>query len=74
MVELLATQEEHFVIVCNNVTSHVDAPNIRGRGFLMYLPKYSPFLNTCEMAGSSLKAALKRRLTEPVLQQEIPGI
>ena len=71
LVELLATQEEQFVILCDNATSHVNAPNIRGHGSVRYLPKYSPFLNACEMAGSSLKAALKRRLTEPVVQQEI---
>ena len=32
---------------------------------------YSPFLNATEYAGSSLKADLKRRLTNPVLQAEI---
>ena len=30
----------------------------RARWATPYLPKYSPFLNSCEMAGSVLKAAL----------------
>lgn len=71
MVELLEFQEDHFVILCDNAPAHVDAPNVGNFGYIKYLPKYSPFLNACEMAGSSLKAAIKRRLTEPSVQQEI---
>ena len=71
LAELLAFEEDPFVILCDNAPSHSNAPSIGEQGQLRYLPKYSPFLNACEMAGSSLKAALKRRLSEPGIQLEI---
>ena len=38
---------------------------------LKFLPKYSPFLNAAEMAGSCVKAFAKRRLSEPSVQAEL---
>ena len=44
---------------------------IKGQGEIMYLPKYSPFLNMTEMAGSCVKASLKRVMSTPEARQEI---
>ena len=69
--ELLQYNEEPYMILCDNVRSHLNYPNFGDQGEIRYLPKYSPFLNSCKMASSALKAALKRKLMEPAIQQEI---
>ena len=71
LVELMAILDEDHVIVCDNARAHNNPPNLGDHAEIHFLPRYSPFLNTCEMAGSALKAAIKRRLTEPEIQQEI---
>ena len=68
IVALLALQEL-FVILCDNAPSRIDAPSVGPYDYASYLPKYSPFLNACEMAGSVFEAALKRRLTKPVQRE-----
>lgn len=71
LAELLRYNDDPYVLLCDSVSSHLNAPNFGDQGQLKYLPKYSPFLNACEMAGSCLKAAVKRKTTEPAVQQEI---
>ena len=71
LAQLLMYNDEPYILLCYNVSSHGDVPNFGDQGDLKYLPKYSLFLNPCEMAGSCLKAAVKRRLTEPDVQREI---
>ena len=71
LAELLRYNDDPYVLLCDSVSSHLNAPNFGDQGQLKYLPKYSPFLNACEMAGSCLKAAVKRQMTEPAVQQEI---
>lgn len=38
---------------------------------IVKLPRYSPYLNGYEIAGSFVKAAIKRKLSEPAIQHEI---
>lgn len=71
LAELLRYNDDEYVLLCDNVRSHLNAPNFGDQGTLKYLPKYSPFINACEMAGSCLKAAVKQKLSEPAIQQEI---
>ena len=59
------------IVFCDNIRSRLNTSNFGDQGTLRYPPRYSPFLNACEMAGSCLKAASKRRLTEVTVQQEI---
>ena len=40
-------------------------------GYVRYLPKFSPFINACEFAGSCLKTAVKQKLTETFVQPEL---
>ena len=63
LAELLATQDEEFVVICDNARAHNNPPN--------FLPRYSPFLNVCEMAGSTLKATIKCLLMDPEMEQKI---
>ena len=74
LMELAAlhrVQEEQFFVLCDNARAHGNAPNMGDQAEVVYLPKYAPYLNACEMAGSCLKAAIKQCLTEPNIQQEI---
>ena len=64
--QLLMYNDESYVVLCDNATSHRNIPFFGEQGDVRYLPKYSPFL-----AGSVLKAAVKRRITEPAIQREI---
>ena len=68
----LQVLEEPFIVLCDNVSSRRNMPeDVLVNGEIHYLPKYSPFLNACETAGSVVKAAVKRRMTEPDVQREI---
>jgi transposase len=69
--ELLMYDGEEYIILCDNASCHLNAPHLGDHCRLMYLPKYAPYLNACEMAGSCLKAAAKRRLGEADVQAEI---
>ena len=71
LAELLCVHEEPFFVLCDNACAHHDAPNMGDQGEVVYLPKYAPYLNACEMAGSCLKAAIKRNLTEPETPKEL---
>ncbi len=67
--ELLS--EHEAVIICDNCQAHKNAPTLSDNHELRYLPRYSPFLNCAEMAGSQLKATVKRKLSEPNLRLEM---
>ena len=70
--QILTFNEEPSVILFDNARAHGNLPNVGERHIeLKYLPKYSPFLNMCEMAGSCLKSALKRRIADPIIQEEV---
>lgn len=71
--ELMAIVNGNYVVLCDNARPHMDAPGFgnQQQGYLRHLPTNSPFLNACEMAGSCLKAAVKRSLSEPHIQAEI---
>ena len=60
LAELLRYNNDEYVLLCDNVPSHLNAPNFGDQGTLKYLPKYSPFINACDMAGSCLEAAVKQ--------------
>lgn len=69
--ELLA-DEQDVVILIDNAPAHADAEfELPQHQLLRRLPKYSPFLNMTELANSALKAAVKRQLTDPVVQARI---
>ena len=69
--QLLQILNGNYVVLRNNARPHLNPPNFGDRGVIRYLPKFSPFLNACEFAGSCLKAAVKRKLTEPLVQREL---
>lgn len=71
LAELLLFTDNPYVLLLDNASSHLNVPNFGDQGQIIYLPKYSPFLNACEMAGSCLKAAVKRQLSDPAIQREI---
>ena len=68
LAELMRFTDDNYVVLCDNARPHHNSPNF---GTIRYLPTYSPFINACEAAGSCLKAAVKRRLSEPLVQREI---
>lgn len=64
--------EDELQILIDNASAHNDAEEqVTHSHEIKRLPKYSPFINMCELANSALKADLKRRLTDPVNQQRI---
>lgn len=69
--QLLQILDENYVVLCDNARPHLNSANFGDQGMIRYLPKFSPFMNACEFAGSCLKAAVKRKLTEPQIQEEI---
>ena len=48
-----------------------DPPALSEGNEIRHLPTYSPFINPAEMAGSCVKAAMKRILSDPTIQTEI---
>ena len=68
---MLHYNDEPYVLLCDNVSSHVNPVNFGDQGEIMCLPKYSPFLNVAETAGSCVKASSKRVMATPEVQQEI---
>ena len=71
LMEISALLDEPFVMLCDNARPHTNPP-VMGHGQeVRFLPRYSPFLNATEMAGSCLKAAIKRRMAEPHVQREL---
>ena len=71
LAEFMRFFDEDYVAICDNVPSNRQVPNFGEQGTLRYLPRYSPFINACEIAGSCLKAVVKQRLVEPGVQREI---
>ncbi len=55
IAQLMQINDIPFVVLCDNVASHKNMPNFGDQGFIKYLPKYSPFLNACEMADLARK-------------------
>ena len=76
--EIDALMDEPFVLLMDNVRCHSDPPDLNEGHQIRFLPKYSPYLNAAEMAGSCVKAAAKRRLSDPIIQVELqtaePGL
>ena len=65
---------EPVYIIYDNARPHVRAQlpdGMHPRINLKLLPPYSPFLNPTEMAHSAFKAAVKRDLGRPEMQQRI---
>ena len=69
--EMLQYNAEPYILLRDNVTSHLNSVNFEDQGEIMYLTKYSPFLNMAEMAGSCVKASLKRVMATPGVQKVI---
>ena len=69
--EVDALVENSFSLLLDNARPHSDPPRMAEHHEFRFLPKYSPFLNAAEMAGSCVKAAAKRRLSEPSIHQEL---
>ena len=64
--------EDELQILIDNATAHNNAEEQSAYLHeIKRLPKYSPFINMCELANYALKAEVKRRLTDPVNQQRI---
>ena len=63
--EMLRHKDELYVLVCDNMSSHLNPVNFGDQGEIMYLLKYSPILNMVEMAGSCVKPSLKRLMATP---------
>ena len=65
---------EPVVLIYDNARPHVRArlpPDVDPAIQLKRLPPYSPFLNFCENAHSAFKAAVKRDVARPEIQQTI---
>jgi transposase len=71
LLELESLIDEPFTVLCDNAKPHGDPPVLAPHHQLLFLPRYSPFLNTAERAGSSMKSAVKRFLSTPVIQAEL---
>lgn len=71
LMEISVLLNEPCVILIDNAKPHHGVPRLDDGQEVRFLPRYSPFLNAAEMAGSALKAAVKQRLTEPAVQMEI---
>ena len=69
--EIDALLTEPFVLLFDNARPHISPPRMAENHEVRNLPKYSPFLNPAENAGSCVKAAVKRRLSEPSVQNEL---
>ena len=69
--EMLQYNDKSCVLLCDNVSFHLNPVNFGDQGEVMYLPKYFPFLNMAEMADSCVKASLKRVMATPEVRQEI---
>ena len=66
--ELDTILPENRLLLLDNARPHLNYAGISDNHEFRYLPKYSPFLNMTEMAGSCLKVAVKRRLSELAVQ------
>jgi transposase len=69
--ELEVLVDSSFVLMCDNARPHNNGHMDNTNHDLSYLPRYSPFINCAERAGSAVKAAVKRELSEPGIQIEI---
>lgn len=69
--ELVNFHNADSVFILDNARAHGDLPNLGDQHQTRFLPKYSPFLNQCEMAGSCVKSAVKRRINDPDIRVEI---
>ena len=58
--ETLQYNDEPCVLLCDNVSSHLNPVSFGDQGEIMHLPKYSPFLSMAEIIGSCAKASLKK--------------
>ena len=63
--------DEDVILLLDNARPHLKLPQLLTENHeIRYLPKYSPFLNVAEYAGSALKAAVKRAISDPQVQRE----
>lgn len=70
--EIDALVEEPFYLLCDNAACHGDPPEMNDEEHeIVRLPRFSPYLNAAEYAGSCLKSHVKQRLSDPSIQQEI---
>lgn len=71
ITELETLVDMSFTLLCDNARPHVNVATVLENHTIHYLPRYSPFLNCAEMAGSCMKSCAKRALTDPVIQAEL---
>jgi hypothetical protein len=71
LLELEYLSDEPFTVLCDNARPHGNSAIWDPNHQLRYLPRYSPFLNMAERAGSSMKSAVKRYLSAPEVQAEL---
>lgn len=70
--ELEALVPSPFILICDNARPHGDEDEgMEPQHHLHFLPRYSPFLNCAERAGSAMKSVVKKRLSDPLVQAEI---
>lgn len=69
--EVGALVDDEFTLIVDNARPHGNVNFGRPDQKIQFLPPYSPFLNATEMAISSMKAALKRRMTDPRIVLEV---
>lgn len=70
--ELEAIVDAPFTLVCDNARPHCGVlGTLEQHHKLHYLPRYSPFLNCAEMAGSAMKSASKQTISDAVIQEEL---
>ena len=71
--EIDVLMPEPFVLLLDNARYHSNPPALSEGHRIRFLPNYSSYLNlnAAEMAGSCVKAAAKRRLSDPNVQVEI---
>ena len=60
LAEILMHNEDPYILLFDNFSSYGHVSNFGVQDDVRYQPKYSPFLNPCEMAGSCLKAAVSQ--------------
>ena len=71
MIEVGTLVDDEFTVLADNARAHGVVNFGRPDQRLQFLPPYSPFLNATEMAISCMKAALKRRMTDPEVVFEV---
>ena len=67
--------DERVIFVFDNAAAHRNPVALHQEDHVIhFLPMYSPFLNSSEMAGSAFKARIKELLSQPGMQEQFGDV